>query len=62
MLAAAGIDPDYVALTSPDLGEHGGSGEARLLVAARVGAPRLLDNRAVHLGDPTSGTTPSEGA
>ncbi|MFT4188569.1 MAG: pantoate--beta-alanine ligase [Aeromicrobium sp.] len=49
-LARAGISPDYVAVTSPDLGEAPQSGEGRLLLAARVGQPRLLDNCAVTLG------------
>lgn len=43
VLADAGIVPDYLVLTDPDLGPVG-AGEARLLVAARVGRPRLLDN------------------
>ncbi|MFO6451912.1 MULTISPECIES: pantoate--beta-alanine ligase [unclassified Aeromicrobium] len=51
VLADAGIDPDYLVLTSPDLGPAQPGRESRLLVAARVGRPRLLDNCAVPLGD-----------
>ena len=50
VLADAGIDPDYLVLTSPDLGPAEAGRESRLLVAARVGRPRLLDNCAVPLG------------
>ncbi len=49
VFAAEGVEPDYVALTSPELGEPV-PGEARLLTAARVGTPRLLDNVPVTLG------------
>lgn len=45
-----GITPDYLALTDPDLAEPVPGAEARLLVAARVGRPRLLDNIALNLG------------
>lgn len=45
-----GIVPDYLVLTDPDLGDPVPGQEARLLVAARVGTPRLLDNIPVTLG------------
>jgi pantoate--beta-alanine ligase len=47
---APGIELDYLALTAPDLAEAPAAGEARVLVAARVGSTRLLDNLPVHLG------------
>ena len=39
-----GLDLDYLALTSTDLGEAPEVGEGRILVAARVGSTRLIDN------------------
>lgn len=50
VLAAESVDPDYVALTDLDLGAPVPGQEARLLIAARVGKPRLLDNTSVALG------------
>ncbi|MGK5110629.1 pantoate--beta-alanine ligase [Geodermatophilus sp. CPCC 205506] len=42
--------PDYLELTDPDLGPVPAAGPARLLVAARAGSTRLLDNVPVLLG------------
>jgi pantoate--beta-alanine ligase len=41
---------DYLALTDPDLGPVPATGAARLLVAARAGTTRLIDNVPVPLG------------
>jgi pantoate--beta-alanine ligase len=42
---------DYLELTDVDLGPVPATGPARLLVAARAGTTRLLDNVPVQLGD-----------
>jgi pantoate--beta-alanine ligase len=50
VLDGADLDLDYLALTDPELGAAVPGHEARLLVAARVGKPRLLDNTGLTLG------------
>ncbi|MBC7633278.1 pantoate--beta-alanine ligase [Aeromicrobium sp.] len=52
VLDDASIVPDYLVLTDPELGEAVPGEEARLLVAARVGTTRLLDNTALTPGGP----------
>ncbi|SDS65215.1 pantothenate synthetase [Nocardioides scoriae] len=47
---AAGVDLDYLELGAPDLGPAPAAGPARLLVAARVGGVRLIDNTGLELG------------
>jgi pantoate--beta-alanine ligase len=49
MLAAAGLDVDYLVLRGADLGPAPKVGPAWLLAAARVGGTRLIDNMPVSL-------------
>ena len=46
----ASMSVDYLTLTDPDLGEPAPGEDARLLIAARVGKPRLIDNIGFTLG------------
>jgi pantoate--beta-alanine ligase len=49
-----GIELDYLALTGTDLGEPPETGEGRILVAARVGTTRLIDNTHIVFGEGSS--------
>ena len=55
LAARPDITVDYLELRGDDLGAVPASGKGRLLLAARVGSTRLIDNAPVLLGDPTKG-------
>lgn len=58
VLKQADIVPDYLVITNNDLGTPAVVGEpSRILVAAKVGAPRLLDNMPIVLGPESTNET-----
>lgn len=50
VLDTAGVDVDYLEVRGLDLGDAPGTGDARLLVSARIGGVRLTDNVGLPLG------------
>ena len=55
-----GVDLDYLVVTGRDLGPAPECGEGRMLIAARLGDTRLIDNVPLQLGSPTH-TSAGEG-
>ncbi|MEO6795313.1 MAG: pantoate--beta-alanine ligase [Mycobacterium sp.] len=62
LAAAPAVDVDYLQVRGVDLGPAPADGSGRLLIAARVGATRLLDNAAITLGFPAEAPAASDGS
>jgi pantoate--beta-alanine ligase len=58
--AVPAIEIDYLQLRDPELGPLPADGPGRLLVAARLGSTRLLDNIAVEVGNLAGASGPDE--
>ncbi|MGV0626039.1 pantoate--beta-alanine ligase [Mycolicibacter minnesotensis] len=56
------VEVDYLQVRGVDLGPAPEDGPARLLIAARVGTTRLLDNAAITLGPPADAEVASVGS
>lgn len=62
VLEAAGVVPDYLVCVDPTTVEDvpaSGTGSALLLVAARIGSTRLIDNLAITVTPPSAGDSPA---
>lgn len=55
--AEPGVELDYLALTGVDLGDPPANGEGRILVAARLGSTRLIDNLPIEISTPAAPRT-----
>lgn len=55
--AVPAVEVDYLQVRGVDLGPAPAEGQARLLIAARLGSTRLIDNAAITLGFPTDDTS-----
>ncbi|MGH8777263.1 MAG: pantoate--beta-alanine ligase, partial [Jiangellaceae bacterium] len=62
VFAAEPVELDYLVVTDPELGPVPEQGEGRLLVAARVGTTRLIDNTALTLGSCAGSSAANSGA
>ncbi|ORW20243.1 pantoate--beta-alanine ligase [Mycolicibacter nonchromogenicus] len=60
--AVPAVDVDYLEVRGVDLGPAPADGSARLLIAARVGTTRLIDNAAITLGQPVDAELASAGS
>lgn len=61
LAAVPEIEVDYLQVRDETLGPAPDHGPARLLVAAKIGATRLLDNAAITIGAPDDASTPAVG-